>query len=527
MKTLTAFLSFFLFFLLSAPFTSTKAQSFADDKDAKEARLRNIYEDLLEAIGDKSDRIPSLKVNKHPFRIASLLKDDSGSVIYIDALAIDICSQLFDDPTLQDGLLAFLIGHELSHFYNGDLNENFIRCVTDETRDLIKKKEEDADEFAAYATYQTGYDALRYIAPFVEELYKRYRPLDLPCSLSAKIRGQLAESGIKRSEKLIALNKTAHYLFVAGHYGQALPIYEYIRSMIRFKEIYNNLGALHLYGFANAATDTFTYCYPMPIALEFPSQRDGKERSYFSLQKAIQYLKEGLKYEKKNFTLLTNLCTAYLQSEQPIAAKKIIDDLQGNKEKSAVESSTLKILTAIWEDQQLDGKKAPRSALKLLEETTLKTGIPYIYKQMAQCNLGYLKDRKLKNRPCIAKDLKTESIDVFDGPLGKGPTIVPLLEDREIRLEFQEFSRGQRIKGQIGSRSILVGWSSSMPIKDLDNLGMGSRFKQIEAILHRNGFDLRLFPYQGGSFVVVDAIGLIFKLNQDDVVIEWAYIEAK
>lgn len=525
MKTLTAFLSFFLFFLLSAPFTSTKAQSFADDKDAKEARLRNIYEDLLEAIGDKSDKIPSLKVNKLPFRIASLLKDDSGSVIYIDALAIDICSQLFDDPALQDGLLAFLIGHELSHFYNGDLNENFIRCVTDETRDLIKKKEEDADEFAAYATYQTGYDALRYIAPFVEELYKRYRPLDLPCSLSAETRGQLAESGIKRSEKLIALNKTAHYLFVAGHYGKALPIYEYVQSMIKFKEIYNNLGAIHLYGYTNATTDTFTYCYPMPIALEFPTQRDSRERNYFSRSKAIKYFQRGLQYERKNFTLLTNLCTAYLQSGQLIAAKKIIDDLEGNKEKSAVESSTLKILTAIWKDRRVDGKEAPRSALKLLEEVNRKTGIPDIYKQMAQCNLDYLEDRKLKNRPCIAKDLKTERIDVLDGR--KGPTIVPLLEDREMRLELQQFSRGQRIKGQIDRRPILVHWSSSMRIKDLDNLGMGSRFKQIEAILHRNGFDLRLFPYQGGSFVVVDAIGLIFKLNQDDVVIEWAYIEAK
>ncbi len=526
MKTLTAFLSFFLFFLFFTPFRTLHAQSLSGDKDLMEARLRAIYKDLLKTIGDKSDSIPTLRINKDHFRIASLLKDDSGSVIYIDALAIAICQKKFKDRAVQDGLLAFLIAHELSHFYNGDLNENFIDCVTEFDQRQIREKEEKADEFAAYIVYQAGYDALQYVTSFVEELYRRYRPLDLSCSLPAEDRGQLAKSGIKRSENLIALNKAAHYLFVAGHYGKALPIYEYLLSMIKFKEIYNNLGAIHLYGHTNATTDTFTYCYPMPIALEFPRQRDGTERNYFSISKAIQYLRQGLQYDQDNFTLLTNLCSAYLQLGQLIAARKIIDDLNDIKKKSAIEFNTLKILTAICKDQQVRAQRLLPAVEKLLNDVTQNTSLPEIYTKIATCNLAYMEDRKPRSGPCIVKELKTERLEEFNDKFGKGSIVIPLIESRELSLQLQQFSQSKHIEGRIGGKSIFIGLTSSIRLKDFQHIGKGSRFKEIKAIIDNRGLATRLFPYKGGSFFIVDRLGLIFRLNEADVVVEWAYLSA-
>lgn len=525
MKTLTVFLSFFLFFLF---FTAVQAQSSIAEKDAMEARLKKIYKDLLKTIGDINGKTPSLKVNRNHFRIASLLKNDTGSVIYIDALAMDICLKKFKDRAVQDGLLAFLIAHELSHFYNGDLNENFIDCVTEADQQQIKEKEEKADEFAAYAVYQAGYDALKYVTPFVEELYRRYRPLDLSCSLPAEDRGKLAESGVKRSEKLIALNQAAHYLFVAGHYSKALPIYKYLLSMIKFKEIYINLGAIHLYGYTNATIDTFTYCYPMPIALEFPTQRDGGERNYFSISKAIQYLKQGLQYDQNNFTLLTNLCSAYLQLGQLIAAKKIIGDLSNIEKKSAIESSILKTLTAIWEDIPVQSEKARRSTIQLLKEVKGKTGIPLIYKEIANCNLDYIEDRKPRSGPCIVKKLKTERIEEFNAEFGKSQMVISLISSREISLKLEQSSRGQRIKGEIGTDSVLVGVTSSMRLKGFGHIGVGSKLEQIDRAVRQQGFDPpRLFPYRGGSFLIVDKLGLICKLNKIDTLMEWTYVSPK
>ena len=75
-------------------------------------RCEKVYKKLLNAIGDKRKTLPVLLVTGRKKRVASYRSKDN--VILIEKAAYDICETMGSDS---ESALAFLIGHELTHYY--------------------------------------------------------------------------------------------------------------------------------------------------------------------------------------------------------------------------------------------------------------------------------------------------------------------------------------------------------------------------------------------------------------------------
>lgn|GEM_PF-4726857 len=522
MKTLTGLINFFLFFFLSPQFASP--QSTLEDEQLVE-RLEAIQDRLLDAIGDKGERkvdFPNVQLRPGKFNMAGLRKNlDRSYTIKIDKLTISTLFTNFPDRQVQDAVLAFLIGHEMSHFYSNEGDKGANPC--EEAPAKVQGWEKKADIYGAFMAERAGYKIQEHILPFFKILYQEYA-VDEDCNLPPDIRANFVKQGELEAQKLAQLYKSGQYLMIAGYYAQALQIFQLVQQKIQFKELYNNLGAVHLFGALNAQQRDYTYCYPVPIAIDFPGSRSAtNERTGFSLQQAIAFFKNGLQYDSKDITLLINLSNAYLRLKRKSDTEKTLDQLLVASGQNAIGQVSHKILKAIYDHWQ-----TPQNELAIiaqLREVQYQSDIPEIYHFIAGCNIEYIQSGDKKSRPCIGK-----VAHIYKGTRKKpGPVTrtLQLWQDDEAIVDQVQYAEGQIIRGQLNDGSFYLRLSKNSPLEILERIRTGSTLQKIRNELEPNGYKVRMIPSQGASFVIIDALGVIYRLDQNDRVAEWVYCESE
>ncbi|MCH2046191.1 MAG: hypothetical protein MK212_18900 [Saprospiraceae bacterium] len=244
----------FLFVFLSVQFTF--AQSIEEIGLAHSHKdyiyVNEIYNRLLEKVGDLRSQTPTLVVSdKLKAKMAIHLVEGSKHSILVEQTIVKVCQSMGEDGKIA---MAFLLGHELTHFYREHEN-NPAFAASNGNLAKHKHNENEADTHGALLAYLAGYDILKkdersqenIIAEFLELAYTAYNKADDLEGYQPLKQRKLVVEGIE--EEVATLYQLHHFAVLAQVVGwdeQAGECYQYLTDTINIKTkdiIYNSLQA--------------------------------------------------------------------------------------------------------------------------------------------------------------------------------------------------------------------------------------------------------------------------------------------
>lgn len=228
----------------SSRFSSQQASPVSPEE---ESRIQQIYNRLVQARGDFRYPVPGLVIRPEEQYVAFMNYDKLE--ISLEVKALEVCRPYGDAG------IAFLLGHELTHYYekhawrrgfvaeNKDLN---IGMVLNEVADATAHETE-ADYLGGFLAYTAGYGLFDEGNEVIGKLYEAYGlPEEINGYPSLSDRKALATRSAERLESLVDLFEMGNLLAAIGQYGEAYTYYREILKSYQSREIYNNLGVTAL-----------------------------------------------------------------------------------------------------------------------------------------------------------------------------------------------------------------------------------------------------------------------------------------
>lgn len=273
-----------------------------------------IYETLKKAVGDQRTTLPKLVILNRKKRVAAYREMDNS--IIIEKKAYDICQGMGE---ASESALAFLIGHELTHFYQqtdwkrNAGNTSFLLKYERQQQSL--SEDEEADSYSAFIAYLAKYKTLEIIPDLLDEIYEGYGLKDhLDGYPSLEERKKVVEIIQRKVRKFIQLYETANYYIAIGWNIQAYNCYAYLLKYVRTKEIYHNIGVVSLAAaIEQPEREEYTFLYPIDVDLTNVFQRPFSVQGSRStlLREAEVNLKRALDLDQKYCSAYLNLACVY------------------------------------------------------------------------------------------------------------------------------------------------------------------------------------------------------------------------
>jgi len=287
--------------------------------DTKYRAIKKVYDSVARALSDHS-RPPALVliprgdaaeggVSRHYRGTEGLVGVQTRyeeARILIDERAYDSLARLGFD---RDNALAFLLGHELVHFYRqeGRMDtrlDGFAgnRLASEQAQGESGRRvsaEVEADYFGALYSYLAGYDSLPVAAKMLDLLYAEYRLPKNPKNYPAlKDRKAVVELAAENLRNLFPLFDAATTMLLAGVPEPAGQLFQYLTKTAPSKEVFNNAGM----AFANAALLQYSemelpFAYPLEFDLSNrlkPPATKGFDPSQEPLEKRRELLEQAL-----------------------------------------------------------------------------------------------------------------------------------------------------------------------------------------------------------------------------------------
>ena len=187
---------------------------------------------------------PSIEFKNTTVQVAGYYPDKN--MIVVEAQAYQICQSMGKDSL---NALAFLLGHELTHFYQHAHTKigfvsNFLSY--DKTPQSDTHIEKEADIQGAFNAYLAGFTIQNNIAILLDKIYTAYQlqGKNLAGYPSFEERQHVATEVQQKVNDLIDVYETANYLSAMGQYDFSRLCYEHVLEVFQSREIYNNLGVL-------------------------------------------------------------------------------------------------------------------------------------------------------------------------------------------------------------------------------------------------------------------------------------------
>lgn len=242
---------------------------------------------------------PKIEIVTEKKRVAAFVANKQSGKIIIEQAAIDVCRKFGKDF---ESALAFIIGHELGHFYERQHNEGFATNYLKWSHDL--QSEEKADVWGVFCAYLANYKTVKLVPNLMEALYVEYDLMgkDLYGYPTFEVRRQIATNVQYQVLELIHLFETANELSAVGKYELAATTYTYIEQFYQGREIYNNLGvnyALHAMNFTKKNVDK--YFFPFEIDGETRLKKPQLDRGGEDLTKEEQAYRMKLLKKAKDY----------------------------------------------------------------------------------------------------------------------------------------------------------------------------------------------------------------------------------
>jgi tetratricopeptide (TPR) repeat protein len=280
--------------------------------------LTEVYDDLIQSIGDSRVVTPKLMVVNSSEDVASF-DAEGGGTIKFEMQAYIICRSFGKDSLKA---MAFILAHELGHVYN---NHGWLSkfkssyASTEFGKDLKKAKvlldtlviyESQADEFASYYTAIAGYPTNDLGEEILERIYDGYKfPEKLKKYPSLTARKTIVKNSAAKIEKLIPLYEYSTSQYALGNYHMALIGFEHIATKFPSREMFNNIAVCY----ANRALQELpidSIPYVIPFELDWNSRLDTtKERDF--TDKGIERANKFLELAETNLENCIHLDKGY------------------------------------------------------------------------------------------------------------------------------------------------------------------------------------------------------------------------
>ncbi len=301
-------------------------------------QTQKVYQKIKKTIGDSSPHLPTLEIHSAEKNIAK--HSGANNKIILEKKAFDICQQFGKDA---DAALAFLIGHELDHFYkkNNSEVEGFATTFKLQKKEYeaVKQEEYEADLFGTYIAHQAGYQVIKILPELLDKLYETYQLNEnMKGYPSLEMRKGVIYDVCKKTETLKALYEAANYLSVVGEHNSAISCYSYILNTIKTKELYHNLGTNQLQAaILQLSKRHKDLRYPLIINWELPLRAPGDEDPKKLIIDAEENLKKALEFDYSAETTLSLACL-YAFQKQYLKAEEQINIIQKSINYSTVKS---------------------------------------------------------------------------------------------------------------------------------------------------------------------------------------------
>ena len=292
--------------------------SFANSSLAKEQQLaESILKKLFNTYGNYIYPIPpKIEVVNEKKRVAAFIADKQSGKIVIEKAVFDICRTFGKD---YESALAFIIGHELGHFFERTNNKGFATNYLKWTH--TQKEEEKADIWGVFCAYLADYKTTSIVPKLIEAIYLDYGLMGKKDELygypTFKIRQASAENVLEQIDELVDIFDTANFLNAMGKYELAAASYQYMLQFYKGREIYNNLGvnyALHAMNFTPKNVDQFLY--PFEIDTNTRLKKPKLDRGGEDLTEAEQaYRMRMLDNAKANLDIAGKMDYNYLSDD--------------------------------------------------------------------------------------------------------------------------------------------------------------------------------------------------------------------
>ena len=499
-----------------------QASTFLPANHYKQENVRKVYFDIATAVlGDKLGSLPNIKVVTEKRSVASYLEEDQ--LITIDETAYDICTSFGKDSL---NALAVIIGHEFAHYYRNHKRTRHYSCVHFHKEEDLKDKiklEKDADFYGLFSTYLAKYNTLNISSILLEKIYAEYKlkDEDLESYPSLNIRQTINSHVEEKVQELIRLYETANYLVVIGEYIPASYCYQTILNEYESVEILNNQAtSIILEEIKKINNNNSSLIYPLELDL---NSRLYKHIPYgtagpvsIKLFEAINILQKALQYNPEHAATHLNLACAY--SLQGLTANA---SAQLQKAQQYGSSISWKERSMILETIIL-AQSDEASASKIFKSLAQQSSNTYT-KEVANFNAKYLEGYRPKTQ-------EYSRIQVSD-QIEKTPLKVTQL-NRKITISNQQrslYSLKWKTKGKssfsclendVNNNVIYLHKTTDASNRTNKGIKVGSSAKDILKSYSKE--KRTTIAHKEGYFLVFPSNGLVFRIDKEDKVKEWA-----
>lgn len=297
-----------------------------------------VYKNLIVAIGDGSKIAPPIAPSRTESRVAYY--SPSRQTVYVEEKFLAVCASFGADSL---NALAFILGHELAHFYrnHGWASASGMGYIDAETKEDWKsmksessnraKDESEADIFSGFYALIAGYNAMPVAEKTLKALYESYGiPDSIPGYPTLGQRVGIAENAMAKSRSLYVQFSVAIYCLATEKFDVASKIFTSIyNDDYAGGEILNNLAISEILQGYQLLGESPTYYYPVFISTETPLDPNSRgSEGEEHIRSGIAYLKEALKKDESNFSIFTNLASAYAMLNEYVDAEYYISKLE-------------------------------------------------------------------------------------------------------------------------------------------------------------------------------------------------------
>ena len=319
-------------------------------------------------------------------------RTNNTTFVNIEEKAINLIFDSFTEQKERYNSIAFLIAHELAHYYHYHLqnliSNKLIKDVhgygyyTEEKQntrwqyDTIVSVEKEADYFGGFYSYLAGFNISETASKCIDIFYlgENYNLKEKEAELSEvgylkyEERRAIADSTAKFLRERIPEFELANKLYITRQYRLAAITYEKILKFFPSKDILNNLGVCYAQIAMEVITDTNITRFKYPFAFETASEIERlipKAMLVDTLKLAIDCFQRAIALDSAYWIARINLSCAYIMRGSNETAltyiNKILDKLEANQ-LSALALTAKGI--ALWKSKPNTSKQTFRDALK-------------------------------------------------------------------------------------------------------------------------------------------------------------------
>lgn len=302
---------------------------FAEDRSLPKI----IYEDIQRAIGDPSDSWPKLEVTNRKKSIAAYRKSDN--TILLEEDAVNVCKGFGDNAA---AALAFLIGHELTHFYRhqewDEIGFGSSFALDSVSWNTYRNNEYEADLYGAFLAYISDHDVRSILPKLLDQLYKVYAiPHEETTSYpSLDARKTVIKEMRQQVDLLIQIYESAHLCQAINQPFLAAKSYEYILNFVQTYALHKNHGMSLLKSAASGTNVRINqFSLPMNIERDLPVRGSEFRDQHVILRQAISAFRDALSSKEGDFDAQMGLVVTYGMLSKFDSAQTILDTILSDR----------------------------------------------------------------------------------------------------------------------------------------------------------------------------------------------------